>query len=418
MNNQSTAVKEKTEAKDNFFTPIGNTKPYFKAAFEGFAGAGKTYTAALVAVGLHKRIKSKKPVIIFDTEKAAKFLKPLFAENGIEVLIRESKSLGDLKITMQKMRNEGISDILIIDSISHVWEGFLKAYAEKVHRTSLQFQDWGIIKPTWKAEYSDPFVNDPYHIIMCGRAGYEYDFEKNEDTGKRELIKTGVKMKVEGETAYEPDILVLMNRFEEVIGRDKKVWREATVVKDRSTILDGKTFQNPTYAEFAPSIEAMLSNPIPTGTMVMPESDTGLLFRTEEEKADWRRERDKWLEELDGLLIRIAPGAVGRDKQLKLDLLDRVFGTTSMTAIGEMRPEKIAEYYKKLGLEAVAMGIAEIVELPDGRRRLVSKLPPNGNGNGHSNGNTNGNTEKKEPPASAETKVETKTETKKAPKKK
>lgn len=117
--------------QDGFFTPIGNTKPYFKAAFEGFAGAGKTYTAALVAVGLHKRIKSKKPVIIFDTEKAAKFLKPLFAENGIEVLIRESKSLGDLKITMQKMRNDGISDILIIDSISHVWEGFLKAYADK-----------------------------------------------------------------------------------------------------------------------------------------------------------------------------------------------------------------------------------------------------------------------------------------------
>jgi len=390
-----TAVKERTAeaVRDNFFTPIGNTKPYFKAAFEGFAGAGKTYTAALVAVGLHKRIKSKKPVIIFDTEKAAKFLKPLFAENGIEVLIRESKSLGDLKITMQKMRNEGISDILIIDSISHVWEGFLKAYAEKVHRTSLQFQDWGIIKPTWKTEFSDPFVNDPYNIIMCGRAGYEYDFEKNEDTGKRELIKTGVKMKVEGETAYEPDILVLMNRFEEVIGRDKKVWREATVVKDRSTILDGKTFQNPTYAEFSPSIEAMLSNPIPKNTVIMPESDTGLLFRTEEEKADWRRERDKWLEELDGLLIRIAPGAVGRDKQLKLDLLDRVFGTTSITAIGEMRPERIAECYKKLGLEAVAMGIAEIVELPDGRKRLVSKLPANGNGNG--NGNGNNHTEEK-----------------------
>jgi len=399
-----TAVKARTAEAvvDNFFTPIGNTKPYFKAAFEGFAGAGKTYTAALVAVGLHKRIKSKKPVIIFDTEKAAKFLKPLFAENGIEVLIRESKSLGDLKITMQKMRNDCIGDILIIDSISHVWEGFLKAYAEKVHRTSLQFQDWGIIKPTWKTEYSDPFVNDPYHIIMCGRAGYEYDFEKNEDTGKRELIKTGVKMKVEGETAYEPDMLVLMNRFEEVIGRNKKVWREATVIKDRSTILDGKTFQNPTYTDFAPSIEAMMENPIPKNTVIMPESDTGLLFRTEEEKADWRRERDKWLEELDGLLIRIAPGAVGRDKQLKLDLLDRVFGTTSITAIGEMRPERIAECYKKLGLEAVAMGIAEIVELPDGRKRLVSKLPPsNGNGNGHA------------VPAAVEKKLATKREAKK-----
>ncbi len=362
--------------QDTFFTPIGNTKPYFKAAFEGFAGAGKTYTAALVAVGLHKRIGSKKPIIIFDTEKAAKFLKPLLAEHGIEALVRESKSLADLKITMQKM-SAGASDILIIDSISHVWEEYLQAYAKKVNRTRLQFQDWGIIKPTWKKEFSDPFVSDPYHIIMNGRAGYEYENEINEDTGKREVYKSGVKMKVEGETAYEPDMLVLMNRFEEVIGKEKKVWREATILKDRSTILDGKTFQNPTFEHFAPAIEAMLENPMPRNTIISPEGDTGLLFRTEEEKYEWRRERDKWLEELDGLLIRIAPASTGKDKQLKLDLLDKVFGTTSTTAIGELRPEQIADGYKKVGLEAVAMGIAEIVEV-DGRKRLIARSCTNG----------------------------------------
>ena len=58
---------QKPQPQDTFFTPIGNTKPYFKAAFEGFAGSGKTYTAALVAIGLHKKIQSKKPVVIFDT---------------------------------------------------------------------------------------------------------------------------------------------------------------------------------------------------------------------------------------------------------------------------------------------------------------------------------------------------------------
>ncbi len=369
------------KAADPFFTPIGNTKPFFKAAIEGFAGTGKTYTAALIARGLYERIGSKKPVIIFDTEKSAKFLKPIFAEAKIEVLIRESKTFADLSATMRKMR-EGISDILIIDSISHVWEEYMQAYARKVNRTRLQFQDWGVIKPTWKREFSDMFVSDPYHIIMNGRAGYEYDREKDEDTGKSELVKSGIKMKVEGETAYEPDMLILMERYEEVVGKDKKVWREATIIKDRSTLLDGKTFVNPTYEHFAPAIEAMLENPIPKDALITPEGDTALMFKTEEDRFAWRREKDKAMEELDGLLIRIAPGSTGKDKQLKLDLLDKVFGTTSITAIGDMKSEEIMDGYKRIGLEAIALGVAELIDLPDGKKRLVAKAAVNGNGNG------------------------------------
>lgn len=343
--------------QDKFFTPIANTKPYFKAAFEGFAGSGKTFTAALVAIGLHKRIGSDKPVVIFDTEKAAKFLKPLFAENGIAVLVRESRSLADLKETMNRLRS-GASDILLIDSITHVWENFLKAYQEKVRRSSLQFQDWGVIKPTWKTEFSDPFVNDPYHVIMCGRAGYEYENEINKDTGRREIYKSGVKMKVEGETAYEPDMLVLMERFEQVVGGDaKQVWREATILKDRSTLLDGKTFKNPTFAEFAPTIEKMLEDP--ADTKATPEGNAALLFRTEEEKAEWRRERDRWQEEIQNLLTSVAPGATSNEKKFKVDVLFNVFGTASETAISQLRPgelkdgyEKIRDYCLKLGLVA------------------------------------------------------------------
>ena len=42
---------------NNFFQEVGNTKPYFKAAFEGMAGTGKTTTAAKVIIGLHQKIK-------------------------------------------------------------------------------------------------------------------------------------------------------------------------------------------------------------------------------------------------------------------------------------------------------------------------------------------------------------------------
>lgn len=372
MNQEKVPTIKEEHKEDPFFMPIGNTKPYFKAAIEGFAGSGKTYTAALIARGLHARIKSKKPIIIFDTEKAAKFLKGIFAEANIEILIRESKSLADLKEVMRRMRDEKVSDILIIDSISHVWEGFLNSYQQKVHRNRLQFQDWGIIKPTWKTEFSDPFVSDPCHIIMCGRAGYEYENEINQETGKREIYKSGVKMKVEGETAYEPDMLILMERFEEVIGKDKKIWREATIIKDRSTALDGKVFVNPKYEDFAPSVEVMLENPLPKGAVASPEGETGLLFHTEEEKYEWKRERDKWIEEIEGLLIRVAPGATGKDKQYKLELLYKVFDLTSFTAIKQMRPEDLKESYKALMDLIVEDGKASYVER-EGKKHLLIK---------------------------------------------
>jgi hypothetical protein len=82
------AIKQANKSFGNFFMEVANTKPYFKAAFEGFAGSGKTYTTALVAIGLHQKIKSKKPVVMFDSEKAAKFLKRVFNEAGIELLVR------------------------------------------------------------------------------------------------------------------------------------------------------------------------------------------------------------------------------------------------------------------------------------------------------------------------------------------
>jgi len=338
MNTQNITTS-KPKAQDNFFALIGNTKPYFKAAFEGFAGTGKTYTAAKVAIGLHKRVGSKKPVIIFDTEKAAKFLKSMFVAEGIEVLVRESKSLADLKETMTRMR-EGASDVLIIDSISHVWENFLKSYAEKVRRTRLEFQDWGVIKPTWKTEFSDVFVRDPYHIIMTGRAGYEYENEINKETGKREIYKSGIKMKVEGETAYEPDLLVLMERMQEMEGGSiKKVTRQGIVIKDRSTVIDGKVFENPDFKDFAPAIEVMLEAPEKLETTA--ERDAGTLFRTEEEKYEWKQMKKRWLEEIENYLVSVWPGQSADQKKLKIDAIQFAFNTMSWTVVESLRPEAL-----------------------------------------------------------------------------
>lgn len=329
-----------TEGPDNdgFFTDLVNTKPYLKMAFEGFAASGKTFTMVNVAIGLHQLIGSKKKIIYFDTEKASKFAKKAFADAGIGVLVRESRSPADLVEAMKRCR-DGLADILITDSLSHIWETFVEEYKAKHRKTRLEMLDWGVIKPTWKKEIMDPFVNDPYHYLFTGRAGYEYENEINPETKKREIFKSGIKMKVEGETAYEPDILVLMERYQEVIGNDRGVWREAMVLKDRANLIDGKVFKNPTFEVFAPSIKFVLENAGKASTV--PERDTKSLFVSEEDKRIFLRTRDIALEKIEGELVAKWPGQTADAKRLKVEALEHAFGTKSWTQVSGMRPEDL-----------------------------------------------------------------------------
>jgi len=352
---------------ENFFTDLANTTPYFKAAAEGAAGSGKTFSLALIAAGLYKYIKSTKPIIIFDTEKSAKFLKPFFGQHKIEVLLKDSRTLTDLTATMD-FCDEGNADILMIDSITHVWEGFLNAYQQKKGRTYLQFQDWGQIKPMWRREYSDRLVMGRYHILFTGREGFTYDNEINEDTGKKELIKTGVKMKVEGDTAYEPDLLIRMERFEEILsnGKPKRVWREATVIKDRANLIDGKVFENPTFEHFRPVIEFLLSD-VHSPVITQSTTDHGL-FETEEDNQSERRECKIMLERNEALLNTVAAGTTGEAKSLRLSLMDQAYvGETSETAIARMNIEQLRDANDRL---------AGLVKIINKVRRGESKCYP------------------------------------------
>jgi hypothetical protein len=342
-------------APDTFFSDLSNTKPYLKGAFEGFAGSGKSYTMAALAIGLHQRIKSTKPIVAIDTEKALQWLAPLFADAGIRVLRRETRSMADLAEAMRRCR-EGMSDILLIDSISHIWEDVLASYMKKRGRTRLQFEDWGIIKPTWRREFSEPFVQDPYHCLMCGRAGYEYEDEKvTDEHGKvrREIFKSGVKMKVEGETAYEPDFLVLMERYENLLGDTKEVYREATVIKDRSTRIDGKTFRNPTYADFSPAIEILLAN---ASWKRSESTDSGGLFESEEDRKAYAIEHTILLEKIEAEMTAAWPGQKAEEKKAKVEALAKHFGTRSWTEVTKKRNPELAA-----GLQALCDSLRVVV---------------------------------------------------------
>lgn len=320
------------------FKPLENDRPFAKIAFEGFAGDGKTYTATQIAIGIHKLIQSKKPIAVFDTEKAFKALKPLFDKNEIPVVVdNESRSLASLNKAM-KWCEEGNADILLIDSITHVWESYLQSYMSEKKRTRLEFQDWGVIKPKWKQEFSTPFVQAKCHIIFTGRAGYEYENEKNEETGKREIFKSGIKMKAENETAFEPDVLILMEKQMDLISEKKEIYREATIIKDRTTQIDGKVFKNPTFNDFYPAIKQLLDGTIReyAGTEI---PDT---FEDWESRfSQMNRKRGKLISEVEGTFNYMQLGTSKEDKGLKAAILKKIWGVLSTDKLDDVKVEEL-----------------------------------------------------------------------------
>lgn len=331
------------------FKKLENNRPFLKMALEGFAGDGKTFTATQIAIGIHKMIASTKPIALFDTEKAFKALKPSFDAAGIEAVVNdENRSLAALSQAM-KWCEGGNADILIIDSITHVWEEFMQAYLNRpdkhgkvVYRNRLEFQDWGVIKPKWKQEFSNPFVQANCHIIFTGRAGYEYTDEKNED-GKREIYKSGIKMKAETETAFEPDILILMQKQSDLISAEKKVWREAMIVKDRTNQIDGKTFKNPTFEDFYPAIKILLDGTLRELHGVdIPDT----FYEFENKFSEIGKEREILIAEIEGCFELMGLGTSAADKQVKAWTLSQVYGVNSTEMLSKRSNDKIREGLK------------------------------------------------------------------------
>lgn len=316
--------------------------PFAKIAIQGFAGDGKSYTAAIIAMGIHKLIGSKKPIAVFDTEKAFKALRNVFSTEGIEVLIDDdNRSLAALESVIKECEN-GAADVLIIDSITHVYEEFLTAYKNSKYknRNFLEFQDWGIIKPRWKEGFSNRFVKSPLHIIFTGRAGFEYENEVNEETGKREIFKSGIKMKAENETAFEPDLLIDMQKIKVEKGvNNRTLKRVATIIKDRTTLIDGREFENPTFEDFEPCIKALIdgkivkSNPVLIADKFDELNDKSALNKHKKEAA---------INNIEGIFNYMKLGTAAADKKLKSAIINKIFpGTYSIDLLASMSVERL-----------------------------------------------------------------------------
>lgn len=337
----------------SIFKKATNTQARLKAGIMGFAGDGKTYTASTIAIGLIGLMRDQgisdggKPVMFLDTETGSDWVAPRFNEAGIELVVAKTRSFSDLLVAMKEADESG--SVIIIDSISHFWRELTETYAEKRNRKrGLEFQDWAFLKAEW-GKFTDLFVNSNCHAILCGRAGYEYDFFEN-DNGKKELQKTGVKMKAETETGYEPSILILMQKHRDM--GTGEVWREAHILKDRSTRLDGKTIVNPTFDHFRPHVDFLNLGGHQLG--VDTSRNSADLIGSGESKRDWKwrqEQRDIALDEIVELLGKHHGGATKDAKDSRASLVEKHSGTRSWERVKTMTLEQIQDLRNRLWID-------------------------------------------------------------------
>jgi hypothetical protein len=320
----------------SIFETARPTSAYLKMGIMGKQGSGKSYTAAEVAIGLVNHLKelevdyAAKPVAFFDTETGSDWLIPKFKAAGIPLVVAKKRSFADLLTAVRWA--EANASALIIDSITHPWRELLESYMKKKNRSFLQIDDWGYLKGDhgW-AQFTDLYINSKLHIIMCGRAGDDTE-QYTDENGKRQFEKVGIKMKTEGETGFEPSLLVLMER--EMDLRTKAVGHCAKVMKDRSTLLDGKEFNDPGFKEFLPHIDCLNLGGQHVGVNVTGDSQH--ILKTE--KRDWAPvQREICIDEIQTLLQLHFPSMSAEDKKNKLKCLLKHFDAT-WTEIEKVMP--------------------------------------------------------------------------------
>ena len=92
------------------------------------------------------------------------------------------------------------------------------------------------------------------HVIVYDRANNVYEYQNKDDgSGKKELITTGTRMATEKELGYEPSLLIEMLAHRD----DGKIVNVTLIQKDRSNALNGKEIAFPNFKKLQAHFAAL-----------------------------------------------------------------------------------------------------------------------------------------------------------------
>ncbi len=182
-------------------------KAALKMAFYGPAGSGKTFTSLHVSEGLSRH--TGKRIAFCDTEYGTAFYGQEVPQRAVhpkafDFDVLYTKSITEVLDAVCGL-DPAVHGVIAIDSISHLWDACRNAFKGKLTKAgTIPLHAWAGIKKPYKNLKMHVLLSSPVHVLICGRQGN--DFAEDDESG--EMKNLGYKMRAEGETAYEPDVLV------------------------------------------------------------------------------------------------------------------------------------------------------------------------------------------------------------------
>jgi len=197
------------------------TKAKLKIGISGPSGSGKTYSALLLGKGL---ASAWNKIAIIDTENGSADLYDHLG--GYNVLTLKAPFTPESYIEAIHECERAGMEVIIVDSMSHEWEG--KGGILETHSAlpGNSFTNWGKITPRHN-KFIDSILQSPVHIICTMRS--KQDYVLNERDGKQVPQKVGLKAVTREGVDYEFTLVF-----------DIDIKHNATASKDRTELFVDK----------------------------------------------------------------------------------------------------------------------------------------------------------------------------------
>jgi len=350
---------------------------FLKEGLFGTNGSGKSLTAALQAIGIVRRLGGKGKVAWFDTEGGFGYVQDLFERAKVQADVARTQSFKDLRDGIREAESSKYT-VFVIDSITHPWRTLVAGFkaAKNIKTKALPIYAWDILKTEWREGFANPFTNSSLHIVMCGRSANVFEDIYDEKNDERKSIVVGTKMATEGETGYEPSLLVELTkelRIEDEKGRaiakdsPGQYARRAFVVKDRFSEIDGLStvFVMPRLKNGEPDFDRLISENQPmaffgrhfdrlrigkTQAVIQSGTNTEQMFddAAGETIAKMREKRDIMVKDCAQLLVKHFPGQSSEDKRSKATIIEAAFGTRVWDVVEKMRLEDVEAAHHRI----------------------------------------------------------------------